>query len=236
MTRTAAQNSGLLAEWINGQFGRVPSSRRRPVEPGLRFALYGRISTREFQDQKSSLSWQREAALELTTDRGAIVASRKSGKPFSRMHCENLRSCSPGPRPSARPARCPRPHPPWGPGSPVRRCPACTGRTSAPSPVRSVSGWGCRTGRRCAPWPPRGCCPVCRIRLAPTPAPDRGPAPSWYAWLSPSQRPGGPRPPVNWSACRVSRPFPQPFTVKKRQPGSPWRRADPGRRGRTPAR
>jgi site-specific DNA recombinase len=86
MTRTAAKNSGLLAEWINGQFGRVPSSRRRPVEPGLRFALYGRISTKEFQDQKSSLSWQREAALELITDRGAIVAE------FFDVGCSRRRS------------------------------------------------------------------------------------------------------------------------------------------------
>jgi DNA invertase Pin-like site-specific DNA recombinase len=41
---------------------------------GLRFAFYARISTREFQDQRSSLSWQREAASELIAGQGEIVA------------------------------------------------------------------------------------------------------------------------------------------------------------------
>jgi DNA invertase Pin-like site-specific DNA recombinase len=41
---------------------------------GLRFALYGRISTKDFQDRVSSHAWQREAAYDLISGHGSIVA------------------------------------------------------------------------------------------------------------------------------------------------------------------
>src|SRR5690242_15640635 len=40
----------------------------------LRFALYGRISTKDFQDRVSSHAWQREAAYDLISGHGSIVA------------------------------------------------------------------------------------------------------------------------------------------------------------------
>nr|CEL13495.1 Site-specific recombinase [Kibdelosporangium sp. MJ126-NF4] len=41
---------------------------------GLRFAFYGRMSTEEYQDRVTSLSWQREVADELVAGEGAVVA------------------------------------------------------------------------------------------------------------------------------------------------------------------
>jgi DNA invertase Pin-like site-specific DNA recombinase len=52
----------------------------------LRFALYGRISTKEFQDRASSLSWQRESARDLITGRGEIVVE------FFDVGCSRRRS------------------------------------------------------------------------------------------------------------------------------------------------
>jgi hypothetical protein len=40
----------------------------------VRFALYGRVSTVEYQDPESSLGWQRDSALDVIADRGRIVA------------------------------------------------------------------------------------------------------------------------------------------------------------------
>ncbi|GAA2362389.1 hypothetical protein GCM10009854_47550 [Saccharopolyspora halophila] len=40
---------------------------------GLRFAFYGRMSTREAQDRETSLRWQREVAEEAIAGRGVIV-------------------------------------------------------------------------------------------------------------------------------------------------------------------
>lgn len=39
----------------------------------VRFALYGRMSTREVQDRETSLQWQREVAEEMIAGRGAIT-------------------------------------------------------------------------------------------------------------------------------------------------------------------
>ncbi len=44
------------------------------TDRGVRFAFYGRISTRNHQDRFSSSGWQREAAETLITGRGTIVA------------------------------------------------------------------------------------------------------------------------------------------------------------------
>jgi site-specific DNA recombinase len=41
---------------------------------GVRFALYGRTSTVEFQHGESSLGWQRDSAIDVIADRGQIVA------------------------------------------------------------------------------------------------------------------------------------------------------------------
>lgn len=41
---------------------------------GLRFAFYGRMSTEDYQDRVTSLSWQREVAEEMVAGRGAVVA------------------------------------------------------------------------------------------------------------------------------------------------------------------
>src|SRR5262245_7225409 len=62
----------LLAAWIDR---RTPRNRRRgraaPV--GLRFAFYGRVSTRDYQDSVSSRRWQLDVATELIAGRGRIV-------------------------------------------------------------------------------------------------------------------------------------------------------------------
>jgi site-specific DNA recombinase len=47
---------------------------RGQSESTLRFALYGRVSTVEFQDAESSLGWQRASASEVIAGRGRIVA------------------------------------------------------------------------------------------------------------------------------------------------------------------
>jgi DNA invertase Pin-like site-specific DNA recombinase len=90
MTRTSIKNAGLLADWISRRPSAARSTRQRKRTDddagGLRFALYGRISTREFQDRGSSLSWQREAARELITGHGAIVAE------FFDVGCSRRRS------------------------------------------------------------------------------------------------------------------------------------------------
>lgn len=58
----------------------VSRVRRRPRQrlvkarvSGVRFALYGRTSTVDFQDPVSSFRWQRETALEVIAGRGGIV-------------------------------------------------------------------------------------------------------------------------------------------------------------------
>lgn len=48
--------------------------RRGEDRGGLRFAFYGRMSTKEFQDQETSLAWQLEVAEETIADGGLIVA------------------------------------------------------------------------------------------------------------------------------------------------------------------
>jgi len=40
----------------------------------LRFAFYGRTSTKDHQDRQTSYLWQRENAGELVADRGLVVA------------------------------------------------------------------------------------------------------------------------------------------------------------------
>jgi hypothetical protein len=74
---TVADGADLLGRWI-----RQPNTRRRPrlrlppMAPpaGLRFAFYGRMSTKEFQDRLSSARWQRDFAEDVIDGKGAIVA------------------------------------------------------------------------------------------------------------------------------------------------------------------
>jgi hypothetical protein len=57
----------------------APRRRRRVAEPsatatrGVRFAFYGRTSTAEFQDPRTSRAWQREIAAALVAGRGMIT-------------------------------------------------------------------------------------------------------------------------------------------------------------------
>jgi site-specific DNA recombinase len=77
VARGAGQGTGdRLTEWVEQRPGRRgrPSSKQRTVPAGLRFALYGRVSTREFQDRASSLGWQREFAGEIIAGHGTITA------------------------------------------------------------------------------------------------------------------------------------------------------------------
>lgn len=64
-----------LATWAHRQPSKATRSRTRTrtASGGLRFALYGRISTSDFQDRESSHAWQREAACDLINGHGSIV-------------------------------------------------------------------------------------------------------------------------------------------------------------------
>jgi hypothetical protein len=48
--------------------------RSSSIDDGLRFAFYGRMSTSEFQDARTSRAWQRAVSEELTDGFGTIVA------------------------------------------------------------------------------------------------------------------------------------------------------------------
>src|SRR5688500_17067222 len=64
----------VLTGWL-AQAGTPPERGVPPAETaGLRFAFYGRISTAEYQDRRSSRQWQRECAVDLTAGHGRIVA------------------------------------------------------------------------------------------------------------------------------------------------------------------
>ncbi|GAA3781692.1 hypothetical protein GCM10022225_82640 [Plantactinospora mayteni] len=67
----------LLGWWLRqpDRRGRLRARRPTPPDPvGIRFAFYGRMSTREFQDRLSSARWQRDFAEEVIDGRGVIVA------------------------------------------------------------------------------------------------------------------------------------------------------------------
>ena len=67
----------LLGWWIRQPTRRGRLRTRRPTTPkllGIRFAFYGRMSTREFQDRLSSARWQRDFAGDVIDGRGVIVA------------------------------------------------------------------------------------------------------------------------------------------------------------------
>lgn len=63
-----------VATWAN--LKTAPAMSRPPVggaQAGVKFAFYGRVSTTEYQDQDSSLGWQRDSALDLIGSSGQIV-------------------------------------------------------------------------------------------------------------------------------------------------------------------
>jgi site-specific DNA recombinase len=71
----SAPVGGEVAGWASRD-GSAAGSLPRSVGGegvGLRFALYGRVSTTEFQDRESSLGWQRDSALDLIGTAGQIV-------------------------------------------------------------------------------------------------------------------------------------------------------------------
>jgi site-specific DNA recombinase len=67
-----APGADQMAAWATLR-GPSTASRPGPGTAGLRFAFYGRVSTTEYQDEESSLGWQRESALDLIGPAGRIV-------------------------------------------------------------------------------------------------------------------------------------------------------------------
>jgi site-specific DNA recombinase len=65
-----------LATWLERQPVKRATRRRPPVAApaGLGFAFYGRVSTKQFQDRKSSHAWQLQSARELIAGHGVITA------------------------------------------------------------------------------------------------------------------------------------------------------------------
>jgi site-specific DNA recombinase len=65
-----------LASWLHGHT--TPRTRGGPVQPAaaaVRFAFYGRVSTRDNQDEQSSRQWQYQNAERVIADAGVIVRS-----------------------------------------------------------------------------------------------------------------------------------------------------------------
>jgi site-specific DNA recombinase len=88
-----------LAGWAQHQAGdrcRQRGSRRGGGSaPPLRFAFYGRISTADYQDPRSSCAWQRCAAEDVIAGRGTIVAE------FFDVGCTRLRGWADRPEAAA---------------------------------------------------------------------------------------------------------------------------------------
>jgi len=76
MGRTASvEDARLLSQWLRVTPDRQKVSRRRApaVLGGLRVALYGRISTGEYQDATSARAWQLDSARQMIAGQGRIV-------------------------------------------------------------------------------------------------------------------------------------------------------------------
>ncbi|MFE9750235.1 recombinase family protein [Saccharothrix saharensis] len=75
-TSASTDDQGLLDCWLRSR--QCEGERRRSQDPhvhlGLRFAFYGRVSTSEYQDRRSSRLWQREVCERLVAGHGVIVA------------------------------------------------------------------------------------------------------------------------------------------------------------------
>jgi site-specific DNA recombinase len=75
ITTLEDHDAGVLTGWIRGQSTGPKQRARRSRANRLRFAFYGRMSTKEYQDRVTSYGWQREVADELVADQGSIVMS-----------------------------------------------------------------------------------------------------------------------------------------------------------------
>ena len=82
MVATTADTPSLV-RWLGLDPDRRKLTRRRlEMSPGhVRFAFYGRMSTREYQDLPTSRAWQVESANGITTGHGTIVAE------YFDVHC-----------------------------------------------------------------------------------------------------------------------------------------------------
>ncbi|WP_202918787.1 hypothetical protein [Saccharothrix deserti] len=71
-----SEDPDLLGAWLRtkGSTARRKSSNDPFVHRGLRFAFYGRMSTSEYQDRRTSRLWQRGVAERLVAGHGVIVA------------------------------------------------------------------------------------------------------------------------------------------------------------------
>ena len=67
----AAPGCSTLALWVERSGRRLAMG---PSRGGLRFAFYGRVSTKDWQDPVTSRARQREQAAALTAGHGTIVA------------------------------------------------------------------------------------------------------------------------------------------------------------------
>ncbi len=69
-------DTDLLTGWLECKPYKTATRRRATAATpaGLRFAFYGRVSTKEFQDRTSSHAWQLESARELVAGHGSVVA------------------------------------------------------------------------------------------------------------------------------------------------------------------
>jgi DNA invertase Pin-like site-specific DNA recombinase len=61
-------------DWVGATHTQAARKRQHKTSDGLRFAFYGRMSTKDHQDQQTSHLWQHENASELIADHGRIVA------------------------------------------------------------------------------------------------------------------------------------------------------------------
>jgi len=78
MRRTASiEHADTLTEWLRATPTRSRARGHRPASTTgrLRFAFYGRISTREYQDPASSQAWQLDSATQTIAGRGQIIAT-----------------------------------------------------------------------------------------------------------------------------------------------------------------
>lgn len=75
ITTLEDHDAGALTGWIRRQSTGTKQRAHGSRANRLRFAFYGRMSTKEYQDRVTSYGWQREVADELVADQGSIVAS-----------------------------------------------------------------------------------------------------------------------------------------------------------------
>lgn len=75
ITTLEDHDAGVLTSWVRRQSAGPKRRAHGSRANQLRFAFYGRMSTKEYQDRVTSYGWQREVADELVADQGSVVAS-----------------------------------------------------------------------------------------------------------------------------------------------------------------